>query len=165
MAKLVFGVCVLTVMVAVITTLAPPPLGLWGSSGGGRECLGDVCICPRETVRSACRQCRGNQGVLPLGGTQAEPCSPNYIPQQVCATSWTEATFLLFSRCSAYFDYPLCVPCLTCHVYHTHVCISRGLISSGSNSSSCPDSEAQHRERCRFFLERQGGLPCPFDFF
>lgn len=75
----IFTLSFLCVAVAVVTTFAPPPVGV--NTGRDPECVGHegslaVCICPRSTV---------------------------------CAKNLSSVVFLVLARASAYFDYPLYV--------------------------------------------------------
>jgi hypothetical protein len=74
-----FALCSLCMCWAILSLLAPPPIGVntgrvCGESG--EESGTGFCICPRKTV---------------------------------CAKTWESLLFLVFSRASAYFDYPLYV--------------------------------------------------------
>ena len=79
LTHLLFALCSMSMCWALLSLLAPPPIGVntgrvCGESG--QETGTGFCICPRKTV---------------------------------CAKTWESLLFLVFSRASAYFDYPLYV--------------------------------------------------------
>ncbi|KAJ1466529.1 hypothetical protein T484DRAFT_1861418 [Baffinella frigidus] len=95
--------CFATMLLAIITSFAPPPVGVntWGensvcATGDNFEAMDGVCICPRETV---------------------------------CAKNWRSVLFLTLARCSAYFDYPLYVCLFLTKAHNLRAFLSRSYLS------------------------------------
>ena len=96
----IFVLSVLCVGVAVVTTFAPPPVGV-NTGRDGPECAArhismSVCICPRITV---------------------------------CADTWSAVMFLVLARTSAYFDYPLYVALFLSKAHNLRAFLARSYIS------------------------------------
>ncbi|CAM9852544.1 unnamed protein product, partial [Heterosigma akashiwo] len=99
----IFTLSFLCVAVAVVTTFAPPPVGV--NTGRDPECVGHegslaVCICPRSTV---------------------------------CAKNLSSVVFLVLARASAYFDYPLYVALFLSKAHNLHEFLQRTYVSEFVN--------------------------------
>ena len=96
----IFILSLLCVGVAVVTTFAPPPVGV-NTGRDGPECAArhismSVCICPRITV---------------------------------CADTWSAVLFLVLARTSAYFDYPLYLALFLSKAHNLRAYLARSYIS------------------------------------
>ena len=96
----IFILSFLCLGIALVTTFAPPPVGV-NNGRGGSECADHdgvmaVCICPRITV---------------------------------CAKKWYSVMFLVFARASAYFDYPLYVALFLSKAHKLHEFLQRTMTS------------------------------------
>ena len=100
----IFGLSLVCLGVALVTTFSPPPIGV-NTGRNGTQCADTagnkfalaVCICPRVTV---------------------------------CAKDWRSVSFLVFARASAYFDYPLYVALFLSKAHNLRAFLHQSYVST-----------------------------------